>query len=115
MIVCGGQGCRCQRVRAGSTLTMAQALRNLMAFTGGGAETVSRLMTANPARLMGWAGKGELDVGKDADLVLQLDGGLPGGPHCGGRAHRSIQDKRGITEGGIAMPLVPLRPVHGPP
>ena len=38
-----------------------------------GAETVSRLMTANPARLMGWAGKGELDVGKDADLVL-LDG-----------------------------------------
>ena len=45
-------------VRAGSTLTMAQALRNLMAFTGEGAETVSRLMTANPARLMGWAGKG---------------------------------------------------------
>ena len=39
-----------------------------MAFTGEGAETVSRLMTANPARLMGWAGKGELDVGKDADL-----------------------------------------------
>ena len=60
-------------VRAGSTLTMAQALRNLMAFTGEGAEIVSRLMTANPARLMGWAGKGELDVGKDADLVL-LDG-----------------------------------------
>ena len=60
-------------VRAGSTLTMAQALRNLMAFTGEGAETVSCLMTANPARLMGWAGKGELDVGKDADLVL-LDG-----------------------------------------
>ncbi len=37
-------------VRAGSTLTLAQALRNLMAFTGEGAETVSRLMTANPAR-----------------------------------------------------------------
>ena len=57
-------------VRAGSTLTLAQALRNLMAFTGEGAETVSRLMTANPARLMGWASKGELDVGRDADLVL---------------------------------------------
>ena len=42
-------------------------------FSREGAETVSRLMTANPARLMGWAGKGELDVGKDADLVL-LDG-----------------------------------------
>ena len=39
-------------------------------FSREGAETVSRLMTANPARLMGWAGKGELDVGKDADLVL---------------------------------------------
>ena len=57
-------------VRAGSTLTLAQALRNLMAFTGEGAETVSRLMTANPARLMGWASKVELDVGRDADLVL---------------------------------------------
>ena len=42
-------------------------------FSREGAETVSRLMTANPARLMGWAGKGEPDVGKDADLVL-LDG-----------------------------------------
>ena len=57
-------------VRAGSTLTLAQALRNLMAFTGEGAETVSRLMTANPARLMGWSSKGRLDVGRDADLVL---------------------------------------------
>ena len=41
-----------------------------MAFTGEGAETVSRLMTANPARLMGWSSKGRLDVGRDADLVL---------------------------------------------
>ena len=57
-------------IRAGSTLTLAQALRNLMAFTGEGAETVSRLMTANPARLMGWSSKGRLDVGRDADLVL---------------------------------------------
>ncbi|WP_297211780.1 N-acetylglucosamine-6-phosphate deacetylase [uncultured Flavonifractor sp.] len=57
-------------VRAGSTLTLAQALRNLMAFTGRPTETVVPLMTANPARLMGWTGKGEIGQGKDADLVL---------------------------------------------
>ena len=57
-------------VRAGSTLTLAQALRNLMKFTGENAETVVPLMTANPAKLMGWTGKGEIAQGKDADLVL---------------------------------------------
>ena len=57
-------------VRAGSTLTLAQALRNLMKFTGQNTETVVPLMTANPARLMGWTGKGEIALGKDADLAL---------------------------------------------
>ena len=41
-------------VRAGSTLTLAQALRNLMKFTGKNTETVVPLMTANPA--ISWAG-----------------------------------------------------------
>lgn len=57
-------------VRAGSTLTLAQALRNLMKFTGKNTESVVPLMTANPARLMGWTGKGEIALGKDADLAL---------------------------------------------
>ena len=60
-------------VRAGSTLTMARAMRNLMAFTGRGPEGVSPLLSANPAALMGWTDKGEIAVGRDADLVL-LDG-----------------------------------------
>ncbi|MFU0831483.1 MAG: N-acetylglucosamine-6-phosphate deacetylase [Oscillospiraceae bacterium] len=57
-------------VRAGSTLTMIQALRNLMTFTGESAEQVAPLLTANPARLMGWTLKGTIDKGMDADLVF---------------------------------------------
>ena len=41
-----------------------------MKFTGKNTESVVPLMTANPARLMGWSSKGRLDVGRDADLVL---------------------------------------------
>lgn len=58
-------------VRAGSTLTMGQALKNLVAFTGQPVERVLPLLTANPARLMGLAGcKGSIERGKDADLVV---------------------------------------------
>ncbi len=56
--------------RAGSTLTQARALRNLVRFTGRPAHEVCRLMTANPAVLMGWTGKGTIAPGKDADLVI---------------------------------------------
>ena len=59
--------------RAGSTLTMAQALRNLCAFTGRGPEEVSRLLSANPARLMGWKEKRGISLGADADLVVLDD------------------------------------------
>lgn len=57
-------------VRAGSTLTLAQALRNLVRFTGRKPEEIVRLMSANPAALMGWHTKGEIATGMDADLVL---------------------------------------------
>ncbi len=56
--------------RAGSTLTMAQAMRNLCTFTGQGPEEVSRLLSANPAALIGWAKKGAIAPGMDADLVV---------------------------------------------
>lgn len=61
--------------RAGSTLTQIRALRNLVKWTGRPAHEVCRLMTANPAALMGWDKKGAIAPGMDADLVL-LDADL---------------------------------------
>ena len=58
-------------VRAGSTLTTGQALRNLVKFTGEGVEKVLPLLTLNPARLIGMDHrKGSIAPGKDADLVV---------------------------------------------
>lgn len=58
-------------VRAGSTLTTGQALKNLVAFTGQPVERVLPLLTINPARLIGVDGtKGSIAPGKDADLVV---------------------------------------------
>lgn len=57
--------------RAGSTLTMIQALRNLKAFTGRPLEELVPVLTANPAALLGLEkAKGAIAPGKDADLVL---------------------------------------------
>ena len=57
-------------VRAGSTLTTGQALKNLVKFTGQSVEKVLPLLTENPARLIGLAGKGAIAPGMDADLVI---------------------------------------------
>ena len=61
-------------VRAGSTLTTGQALKNLAAFTGQPVERVLPLLTLNPARLIGMEErKGSIAPGKDADLVVLAD------------------------------------------
>lgn len=61
-------------VRAGSTLTTGQALKNLVQFTGESVEKVLPLLTANPARLIGMDyRKGSIAPGKDADLVVLDD------------------------------------------
>jgi N-acetylglucosamine-6-phosphate deacetylase len=58
-------------VRAGSTLTLDRALRNLVAFTGEKVEKVLPLLTENPAKLIRvFDRKGSIEVGKDADFVL---------------------------------------------
>ena len=58
-------------IRAGSTLTLAQAVKKLTAFTGAPPEKVLGLLTINPARLIGEDyRRGEIAVGKDADLVV---------------------------------------------
>lgn len=57
--------------RAGSTLTMDTALRNLLVFTGKPLEDLIPVMTENPARLMGMFDKtGSIGEGKDGDLTV---------------------------------------------
>ena len=58
-------------VRAGSTLTLAQALRNLVRFTQKPPEALLPLLTINPATVLGIQDrKGEIREGMDADFVL---------------------------------------------
>ena len=55
---------------AGSTLTLDKALRNVMAL-GKSFEDTTRMLTLNPAALLGVEfKKGALRVGADADVVL---------------------------------------------
>ena len=56
---------------AGSTLTMAEAVRNAVWMLGVTVEDAVTLATANPARLLGIADrKGAIAAGSDADLVV---------------------------------------------
>ncbi len=57
-------------VRAGSTLTMDKVLRNLLRFTGEDVSKLSRLVSANAARMLGFEDTGTLEVGKRADFIL---------------------------------------------
>ncbi len=56
-------------VRAGSTLTMDRALKNLLSYTDKPAEQLSALVSTNAARMLGLEDVGELDIAKRADLV----------------------------------------------
>jgi N-acetylglucosamine-6-phosphate deacetylase len=55
---------------AGSILAIDQAVRNLARWTSLAPEQVLRMASAVPARALGLAHTGELEVGRDADLVL---------------------------------------------
>lgn len=58
-------------VRAGSTLTTGKALQNLLEFTKRPLEEVIKLLTENPAKLIGvYDKKGSIEQGKDGDLVV---------------------------------------------
>lgn len=60
--------------RAGSTLTMAQALKNILTYTGRSLQEVIPMLTENPARLLGIYEKvGSLNPGKAANLVVLDD------------------------------------------
>ncbi|MDF2820242.1 MAG: N-acetylglucosamine-6-phosphate deacetylase [Clostridiales bacterium] len=57
--------------RAGSTLTTAQSLKNLLEFTNRPLEQIIQLLTQNPANLIGVNDtRGSIAVGKYADLVI---------------------------------------------
>ena len=61
-------------VRAGSTLTMDQALKNLVRFTGQPVERILPLLTLQPAKVIGMdQEKGSIAPGKDGDLVVLND------------------------------------------
>ena len=56
---------------AGSVATADRLVRTMVSEGGVPLETAVRMVTANPARIMGiTAGKGSLEKGKDADVVL---------------------------------------------
>jgi N-acetylglucosamine-6-phosphate deacetylase len=72
VLVSGGDAkLACGGMRAGSTLTMIDAVRNIMRFTGMALGEVSALVSGNPARMLGVFGDtGSIAEGKRADLVV---------------------------------------------
>lgn len=55
---------------AGSKLTLDVACRNMMVHTGASLVNVFNFASANPARAVGFADRGEIAVGKRADLIF---------------------------------------------
>ncbi|WP_214851499.1 N-acetylglucosamine-6-phosphate deacetylase [Exiguobacterium sp. s193] len=58
---------------AGSVLTMDQALRNIIDFTGCSLEDAVQMTSVNQAEEFGLTKKGVLEIGKDADFVVLDD------------------------------------------
>jgi N-acetylglucosamine-6-phosphate deacetylase len=58
---------------AGAHLTMAEAVRNMVAFTGCDWTTAVRMATATPAEILGLEDRGVIAVGARADLVVLDD------------------------------------------
>ncbi len=70
--------CTHDGVLAGSVLTLDRAVRNFRAFTSASLGDTLRLVTANPARLAGFAAEqGAIEVGRPANItVLTNTGGV---------------------------------------
>ena len=58
---------------AGSVLTLDQAVRNVVNWTGTSVADACRMASEVPARVLGLSSKGRLAAGMDADLVLMGD------------------------------------------
>jgi len=73
-------------VLAGSTLTLARALENLVRFTGAPLEQALRLLTTNPAAMTGLSAKtGSVELGAPANLVALDEAGRLVGSVVGGQ------------------------------
>lgn len=55
---------------AGATITLDEALRNAVAFTGRPLNECVAMATSTPAAVMGWGSKGVIAPGADADVVI---------------------------------------------
>ncbi len=74
VVVDGDARLKSDGTRAGSTLTLDRALRNMASWLDAPLEDILPVLTENPAREMGlWQRKGSLDDGKDGDVVLLDD------------------------------------------
>jgi N-acetylglucosamine-6-phosphate deacetylase len=70
---------------AGSALTLDQAVRNFVRFTGAPPAAALLMATAVPARILDLPSKGRLAAGCDADLVLWSDDLRVAATYVGGR------------------------------
>lgn len=55
---------------AGSTLTLNKAIYNMVYRVGVSLQDAVRMATLNPAKALGLSGKGSIEIGNDADLVI---------------------------------------------
>lgn len=85
--------------RAGSTLTMIQALCNLVEFTGQPPERLLPLLTENPAEAVRLPRKGWIQPGCDADFTVLTDTLEVGMTIVGGQViyRKNEGGKRGVT------------------
>ena len=72
-------------VRAGSTLTLDKAYRNLKVFTGADDWHLQRILATNQARLLGLADRGAIEEGLRADFCLVDENGRVVRTVVGGR------------------------------
>ncbi len=62
--------CLAGETLAGSVLTLDQAVRNVVAWTGCGWAAAVRMASLNPALLLGWKKRGRLEAGAAADVAV---------------------------------------------
>ncbi len=77
---------------AGSALTMNEGIANLRRWLNRPDEQVWAMGTSTPARVLGVRGKGVLQTGADADLVLWADDLHPARTWVGGKVVYDAQD-----------------------
>lgn len=71
VVVDGDAKLAADQTRAGSTLTLGKAVKNLLEFTGRPLQDLIPVLTENPAKLIGVYDRiGSIEPGKDGDLVL---------------------------------------------